>query len=524
MLGLEFESQAPRAPASPQRADVACFVGFVARRASPVPAVIQEALREAGLGDVQADDPLQDVPVPIEGFEAFDALFDWERRPLGPGAGPPYCETYLGAAVRAFFEQGGRQCWVVRVGDPWPYAAPRTPALRTAWIDALVPGFAGRRLVDPRVRSSWRGAAQLFGLPDVSFLALPDLADATGDLPAPPSDVVPPLAPPTGFVECSDPVADADPPVSHRNFPAPRCLDEAQWALWCDALGRVRRLLMERAGIPPELLRRDVQIVASLPLPEAASMAVRSMGDFLASGEVGERFLSNGLASAFVQLGWPWLVTARSERLPGGVAPPDGALTGVLARSVLARGAYLSAMRQPAVGVRSFEPLLGRGDRERPVSWGGPGGSSRRGLVGHVSLFGFTPRGPELLSDVTAAADESWRPGPVNRLMSVLVRLSRRLGERLVFDVSNASLWREIEDRLRAVLRALWEEGALAGASPSEAFDVRCDASTMSQADLDNGRVVCRVEFQPAVPIERIVVVLTVLGGGQVSVTRGGEA
>ena len=70
------------------------------------------------------------------------------------------------------------------------------------------------------------------------------------------------------------------------------------------------------------------------------------------------------------------------------------------------------------------------------------------------------------------------------------------------------------------LLGGLLEIGALRGATPEEAFQVRCDRSTMTQNDIDNGRVIVTVIFDPAVPIGRIVVVLAIGEGGSVVLTR----
>src|SRR5262249_39376891 len=60
---------------------------------------------------------LRDVPVPVDTWDVFDALFAWDARPISESSGR--CDTALGAAVRSFFAQGGRKCYVVRLGDPW---------------------------------------------------------------------------------------------------------------------------------------------------------------------------------------------------------------------------------------------------------------------------------------------------------------------------------------------------------------------------------------------------------------------
>src|SRR5262245_21250463 len=181
MNGLHFEDRPALEPSAPNRADVACFVGFVSRRSgTPVPSALGDWLDEQGWTSPPYDRPgaardLLDVPVPVDTWDLFDGLFAWDERPLDGQAGH-VGTSYLGAAVRSFFAQGGRRCYVVRVGDPWPVDA--APALREAALDLLLPGFAFSPRTVRTDRTTWRGLGHLFGLPEVSFVCLPDLADA----------------------------------------------------------------------------------------------------------------------------------------------------------------------------------------------------------------------------------------------------------------------------------------------------------------------------------------------------------
>ena len=134
-------------------------------------------------------------------------------------------------------------------------------------------------------------------------------------------------------------------------------------------------------------------------------------------------------------------------------------------------------------------------------------------LVTRLSLFGFTPTGIRLLSDVTTYPGESYRPAPVNRLVSVVSRMARHFGESHLFEPHGPQLWGDLERTLRNVLTSLWTLGAFDGASPAEAFSVLCDRSTMTQNDIDNGRLVAIVSFQAAASIELITVTLTVQAG-----------
>src|SRR5580765_2871170 len=101
MGGLTFELRAPTTPATPERFDVACFVGLVRRRWTTrvVPSRAERAQATGGTDLVDWLDQsgwlaagagrrvdeiegLLDLPVPIERWDTFDRLFAWERRPL----------------------------------------------------------------------------------------------------------------------------------------------------------------------------------------------------------------------------------------------------------------------------------------------------------------------------------------------------------------------------------------------------------------------------------------------------------
>ena len=132
---LRFQTLSPSPPADPNRVDMACFVGFVARRQTRLPESLRLWLRDQGwvgtdhARSAAAQDSedavatLEDVPVPIDSWDGFNQMFAWESRSLVGTEGRS--DTYLGAAVRSFFAQGGQRCYVVRVGAPWPVTETR---------------------------------------------------------------------------------------------------------------------------------------------------------------------------------------------------------------------------------------------------------------------------------------------------------------------------------------------------------------------------------------------------------------
>jgi uncharacterized protein len=411
---------------------------------------------------------------------------------------------------------------VVRVGDPWTFGAPRPE--RLAALAALLPGMPLGISASAADRGSWRGIGHLLGLPEVSFLCLPDLADAAAAPPAPLPPLPVPPVPEERFVECAP---EAALPRDRRLAPigAPRC-DLEGFAAWAGAVRLAAGFLRASA--------REVQLLASVPIPAEGLRPGASAGlarDELLAFLTGEGWLRGtlaedpaSLASAFVQLAYPWVRTTGSGLLPEGFEPPEGALAGMLARNALLRGTFRSAGSLAPGDLWEVFPVVGRDQLEgRFHDLSGDAGPERA-LPERVCLFGPTPRGIRLLSDVTTARDESYRPAPVSRLVAAVVRAARRVGEALAFEASGPALWRQVEESLTGLLGAVAAEGALRATSGEAAFEVRCDRTTMTAADLDAGRVVAVVTLAPAAALESIVVVLGLEEGGGVRVLEGGPA
>lgn len=531
-MSLAFETAPPAPGSTPGRTDVACFVGFVARRREVrLPDAVRAQLAADGWvsgpwkRSEHAVEVLDDLPVVIDSWGLFDQLFAWERRPVGSAPDPvsgriSYCATYLGAAVRSFFARGGRRAIIIRVGDPWPFleSGANRAAKRRARLRRLLPDFADEApgvLFDPTDPGSWGGVHHLGGLRDASFLCLPDLPDACATEPLPPQTDLPLTVPPQGFVECSD--VEAALPVDRglRALAAPR-LDSRGYGPWRIAVSAVRRHLARH--------QREVMLLAALPLAhddarrpgnEGGVHAQRDMLAFLRRAGVfeteGRHDASDlAVASAFVQLAWPWLQTRASVDLPEALESPDGVLAGLLAANALARGTYRSA-----AGDSSLRRLRDVRDTTPAPAWGGGADSPIEQLARRVCVFAPQPDGWALQSDVTTAVAEAWRFGGASRLLGAILREARRTGESALFEANGPGLWRSIRRTIEATLERFWHAGALDGETPSEAFLVRCDLGTMTQNDLDNGRVKVEITVRPTHAIERITVVLALNGGGE---------
>ncbi len=522
MNGLTFELAAPAPQADPNRVDIACFVGFVGRRPTPLPAAVRAALAQArwtrGPWARPADEieALLQLPVTVDSWSAFDALFAWDERPVAAGA-TRRCATLLGAAVRRFFAEGGQRAVIVRAGDPWPWleGSGGRGAGRAARLAAVLAPAASA--TDP---ASWRGLGQLHGLPEVALVCLPDLPDICAADPARVDVALEPPAAPEVFVACSDgAVAPVEDDLGLRDLAPPRC-DAAGFRAWHDALGAARAQLARH--------HRDKLLLAALPLPapelhhagvggrrwaQADLLGYLEQAGLLDAPGSAASEAANGatIASAFVQLAWPWLKTRHSADLAGAVEPPDGLLAGLLARNALARGTFRSVAGTPLAAVFGTEPVL---------AWSSLGPSPADRLARRVCVVAPEPGGWALHSDVSASADEAWRAGGVTRLFGAVLRAAREVGTGALFEASGPALWHRIERSLEAMLTAFWREGGLGGASPEEAFSVRCGPATMSLNDLDHGRLRAEVTLLPAAAVERITVVLDLRDGSAAAPLR----
>lgn len=530
-MSLIFETARPVTASQPERADVACFVGFVARRRGvALPPAVRDQLAAAGWvnGPWRRSEAglesLDDLPVVIDSWTLFDRLFAWDQRPLGQVPDPvtgelAYCATYLGAAVRDFFAHGGKRAILVRVGDPFPYleSASNRAARRRNRLHQLLPDLAGGTgatpftPTDPR---AWRGMHHLYGLAEASMLCLPDLPDICAGEPAPPPTLLPVLPEEEGFVTCGGVEAELQADAGLRNLGAPR-LDGSDYGPWRVAVAAARAFLAN--------YRRDVIFVGALPLAQqdarrpSSAGGVHAQADMLAflrrAGvfETAGQYQAGDLsaASAFTQLAFPWLRTRDAADLPEQLAPPDGTLAGLLAANALARGTFHSAAgdfaQRRLVDLAHAEPIPG---------WGAGPDSPDAQLARRVCLFAPLPGGWSLVSDVTTSADEAWRFGGASRLIGVILRTARARGEAILFEANGPQLWTRLRRGLEELLAAFWQAGALVGASAAEAFSVRCGPDTMTQNDLDNGRVITEITVRPALSVERITVVLALANSG----------
>jgi phage tail sheath protein FI len=110
-------------------------------------------------------------------------------------------------------------------------------------------------------------------------------------------------------------------------------------------------------------------------------------------------------------------------------------------------------------------------------------------------------------------ADEDRKYVPVRRL-ALYIEQSLVQGLRwAVFEPNDEQLWAQIRLSVNSFLHPLFLQGAFNGATPSQAYQCICDASTTTAQDIANGIVNIVVMFAPLRPAEFVVITLQQMAG-----------
>lgn len=208
--------------------------------------------------------------------------------------------------------------------------------------------------------------------------------------------------------------------------------------------------------------------------------------------------------SSYAALYHPWLrVNAPSPDADGRSVPmtvdvpPSGAVAGIYARSDDERGVHEAPANEVVRGIAGLVASVSGADQEL------------LNPEGVNALRSFPGRGIRVWGARTISADPEWKYVNVRRLMIFLEHSIERSTQWAVFEPNDERLWTTMRGTIEAFLMSLWQSGALLGTKPEKAFFVRCDRTTMSQNDLDNGRLVCLIGIAPVRPAEFVIVRIT---------------
>ena len=187
--------------------------------------------------------------------------------------------------------------------------------------------------------------------------------------------------------------------------------------------------------------------------------------------------------------------------------PPAGAIAGVMARTDAERGVWKS----PAGKDATLSGVLGL---SVPLNDPENGAINQQGVN---CLRNFPDTGPTVWGARTLKGSDGlaseWKYVAVRRTALFLEESLYRGLQWVVFEPNDEPLWGQIRLNVGAFMQRLFRQGAFQGASPKEAYFVRCDHTTTTQADIDLGIVNILVGFAPLKPAEFVVIKLQQIAG-----------
>lgn len=189
----------------------------------------------------------------------------------------------------------------------------------------------------------------------------------------------------------------------------------------------------------------------------------------------------------------PWLTVFDPLDKKNISIPPSGSMLGIYARSDNTRGVHKAPANEVVRGCVGLDCQFNTGEQDILNPKG-------------VNLIrAFAGQGIRVWGARTATSNSSWKYINVRRLFIFIEESIKANTNWAVFEPNDEVLWVRVQRTISVFLTNLWRNGSLAGSSPEEAFFVHIGRDTMSQDDIDNGRLICVIGVAPVKPAEFVI-------------------
>ena len=210
--------------------------------------------------------------------------------------------------------------------------------------------------------------------------------------------------------------------------------------------------------------------------------------------------------SKYGTLYYPWIKVANPLANGSGptsiYVPPSGHMAGIWARRDSQRGVHVAPANEVVAGAIGIEMQITFGEQ------------SILNPVGINCIRAFPGRGIRVWGARTLSSDPAWRYLNVRRLFNYIEKSIERDTQWTVFEPNDFDLWQRIKRDVSAFLIRCWRDGALFGATASEAFYVKCDAELNTVEIRDVGQVIVEIGIAPVKPAEFVIFRLSQWQGG----------
>lgn len=201
--------------------------------------------------------------------------------------------------------------------------------------------------------------------------------------------------------------------------------------------------------------------------------------------------------STYAAMYHPWLQMYDAGARRSAWFPPSGAMAGIYARTDNERGVHKAPANEIVRGCTGLSSNYNTGEQDilNPIG---------------VNLIrSFPGRGIRVWGARTISSNGLWKYINVRRLFIYVEESIRANTNWVVFEPNSEALWNRVSRTIENFLATCWRDGALAGSSPDQAFFVECGPTTMTQDDIDNGRLICQIGIAPVKPAEFVIFRIT---------------
>ena len=197
--------------------------------------------------------------------------------------------------------------------------------------------------------------------------------------------------------------------------------------------------------------------------------------------------------SEYAALYHPWLTVFDPLDKKNIAIPPSGSVIGIYARTDNTRGVHKAPANEVVRACVGLDCPFNKGEQDILNPKG-------------VNLIrSFPGMGIRVWGARTATSNASWKYINVRRLFIYIEESIRANTNWAVFEPNDEVLWVRVKRTIEVFLLGMWRDGSIAGTSPEEAFFVNIGRDTMSQDDIDNGRLVCVIGVAPVKPAEFVI-------------------
>lgn len=201
--------------------------------------------------------------------------------------------------------------------------------------------------------------------------------------------------------------------------------------------------------------------------------------------------------STYAAMYHPWLQMFDAGAKRTDYFPPSGAMAGIYARSDNSRGVHKAPANEVVRGCTGLSCNYNVGEQDilNPIG---------------VNLIRALPgQGIRVWGARTISSNGLWKYVNVRRLFIFIEESIKANTNWVVFEPNSETLWSRVTRTIETFLATCWRDGALAGSSPEQAFFVECGPTTMTQDDIDNGRLICQIGIAPVKPAEFVIFRIT---------------